>query len=108
MDLTTIITDIFNTIPWQTIMGIMFAAICIGVIKRYWDNLSSYLMFRSNKDLGKNVKVIVNGQEGFIVQATWRFIYVRIVASGNELIIPITKWTNQKWEICKNGKRSSS
>ena len=107
MDLTKIITDIFNTIPWQTIMGIMFAAICIGVMKRYYDNISSYLMFKSNKDLGKNVKVIVNGQEGFIVQATWRFLYVRLTSSGNELIIPITKWTNQKWEICKNGKKST-
>ena len=107
MDLTTIITDIFNMIPWQTLIGIFVAAVIVGIAKRYWDNLSSYLMFRSNKDLGKNVKVIVNGQEGFIVQITWRFIYVRIVESGNELIIPITKWTNQKWEICKNGKRSS-
>ena len=77
-----------------------------NVLKRYYDNLSSYLMFRSNKDLGKNVKVCINGQEGFITQITWRFIYVRLTESGNELIIPITKWTNQRWEIYKNGKRS--
>lgn len=83
----------------------MFAAICLGVIKRYYDNISSYLMFRSNKDLGKNVKVMVNGQEGFITQTTWRFIYVRLTESGNELIIPITKWPNQRWEIFKNGKQ---
>ena len=106
MDITAIFTDIFNSVPWKTLFSIFFAAICIGVIKRYYDNISSYLMFKSNKDLGKNVKVIVNGQEGFIVQATWKFIYVRLTESGNELIIPITKWTNQKWEICKNGKRS--
>ncbi len=104
MDLTTIITDIFNVVPWKAIAGIMFAAIVLAVIKRYYDNLSSYLMFRSNKDLGKNVKVMVNNKEGFITQITWRFIYVRLTESGNELIIPITKWANQKWEIFKNGK----
>ena len=106
MDLAQIILDIFNVIPWKVMFGLMFAAICIAVLKRYYDNISSYLMFRSNKDLGKNVKVIVNGKEGFIVQSTWRFIYVRLTESGNELIIPITTWTSQKWEICKNGKLS--
>jgi len=60
-------------------------------------------MFRSNKDLGKNVKVIVNGRAGYIVHYTWRFIYVRLTETGNELVIPITKWTSFTWEICRNG-----
>ena len=105
MDLTTIITDIFNNIPWKTLIGISVAAIIIGIARRYWSNVSSFLMFRSNKDLGKNVKVLINGQEGFITEVKWRFIYVRLTESGNELIIPITEWTKQKWEIFKNGNR---
>ena len=104
MDITTIFTDVFNTVPWKTIAGIISAAIFLAILKRYYDNISSYLMFRSNRDLGKNVKVCINGQEGFITQISWRFIYVRLIESGNELIIPITKWTNQRWEIYKNGK----
>jgi hypothetical protein len=103
MDLASIITDVINIIPWKVLTGMFFGAIFIGVLKRYYDNVSSFLMFRSNKDLGKNVKVLVNGKEGFIIQVTWRFIYVRLTESGNELVIPITKWTNQSWEIFKNG-----
>lgn len=97
------ILDILDTVPWALLLKLAVAAIILAIAKRYYDNISAYAMFRSNKDLGKNVRVIVNGQEGIIVQATWRFIYVRVKESGNEIIIPITKWTNQKWEIFKNG-----
>jgi len=100
-----VVFDTLNSIPWALLAKISLAAIIVAIAKRYYDNISAYAMFRSNKDLGKNVRVILNGQEGFITQATWRFIYVR-VKSGNEIIIPITKWTNQKWEIFKNGKDS--
>lgn len=103
MDFTTIITDIFNLVPWKTLTGISVAAILFGLAKRYWDNISSYMMFRSNKDLGKNVRVVVNGKEGFITEVKWRFIYVRLKESGNEMVIPTPKWPDQKWEICKNG-----
>jgi len=98
------ILDLVNSIDWPLLFKFSIAAIGFGAAKRYFDNISAYLFFRSNKDLGKNVKVMVNGQEGFIIQVTWRFIYVRLTESGNEMIIPITKWTNQKWEIYKNGK----
>lgn len=104
MDLTTIITDVFAVIPWKTLFGIFAAAILLALAKRYYDNISAYAMFRSNKDLGKNVRVVVNGKEGFITEVKWRFIYVRLKESGNEMVIPITKWADQKWEICKNGK----
>ena len=99
--------SVLNGIPWVFFLKASIVAIILGILKRYYDNWSSYAMFRSNKDLGKNVRVVLNGKEGFITQATWRFIYVRCTDSGNEAIIPITKWTNQKWEIVKNGKEST-
>ena len=99
------IIDALDSIQWALLFKISVAAIIVMVAKRYYDNISSYLMFRSNKDLGKNVKVIVNGKEGFIIQATWKFIYVKLTETGNELVIPITKWTNQTWEIFKNGNK---
>ena len=99
------IMDGLNAIEWVLLLKFSVVAIIIMVAKRYYDNISSYLMFRSNKDLGKNVRVMVNGKEGIITQATWKFIYVSLKESDNELIIPITKWTNQKWEIFKNGNK---
>jgi hypothetical protein len=91
-----------KVIPWTMILQFSAIAIVALIAKRYYDNLASYFMFRSNKDLGKNVKVIINGQEGHIMSYTWRFIYIKL-STGNELVIPISRWMMNKWEICKNG-----
>ncbi len=92
-----------KVIPWTLILQVSLIAILGMVAKKYYDNISSYYMFRANKDLGKNVKVIVDGRPGIITQFTWRFIYVKVEDTGNELIIPISRWTIYTWEICKNG-----
>ena len=92
-----------KVIPWTLILQVSAIAILGMIAKKYYDNISSYYMFRANKDLGKNVKVIVNGKPGYIVHYTWRFIYVKLEESGNELVIPITRWTVFTWEICRNG-----
>ena len=92
-----------KVIPWTLILQVSAIAILGMIAKKYYDNISSYYMFRANKDLGKNVKVIVNGKPGYIIHYTWRFIYVKLEESGNELVIPITRWTIFTWEICRNG-----
>ncbi len=99
-----ILFNIINEIPWGLLGGLSLVAIIFAIAKRYYDNIGAYWMFRSNKDLGKNVRVIVNGEEGFITQVNWKFIYIRMNSTGNELIIPITRWVMFRWEICKNGK----
>jgi hypothetical protein len=98
--------DIIAMIPWGTISGFAIAAILFAIAKKYYDNIAAYWMFRSNKDLGKNVRVVIDGEEGVISHVSWRFIYITIKSSGNELIVPITRWTTFRWEVFKNGKRS--
>jgi len=92
-----------SVIPWMMILQVSVVAIVALIAKKYYDNLSSYFMFRSNKDLGKNVKIIIDGDEGYIMHYTWRFIYIKLKSTSNELVIPITRWTSFRWEICKNG-----
>jgi hypothetical protein len=99
-----LILDAVNAIPWGPLAGLALAAVIFAISKKYYDNLAAYWMFRSNKDLGKNVRVMINGEEGLISQVTWRFIYIKIKSSGNELIIPITRWYTFRWEVFKNGK----
>lgn len=103
-----IIFDTITHIPWLLLLQLSVVGIVTLVLKRYYDNIASYLMFRANRDLGKNVKIKVNGQTGYIVHYTWRFIYVKLEESENELIIPITRWTVYNWEIIKNGKMKRS
>jgi len=98
------IFEAIGAINWLLLLKLAVVAVLALYFKRHFDNVASYMMFRSNKDLGKNVKVVINGKEGIITQVTWRFIYVKYTENGHELIIPITKWTNQRWEVCKNGK----
>jgi len=95
--------DTLDLVPWSLLIKLSIIGIIALIVKKHYDNISSYFMFRANRDLGKNVKVIVNGDAGYITYFTWKFIYVKLIESGNELVIPITKWTTYKWEICRNG-----
>ncbi|MBR9682661.1 MAG: hypothetical protein GOV02_03210 [Candidatus Aenigmarchaeota archaeon] len=96
--------DAINSIQWALLLKLAVVAVLGLYLKKHFDNFASYMMFRSNKDLGKNVKVLLDGREGFITQVSWRFIYVEFHDKSTERIIPITKWTSLKWEVCKNGK----
>ena len=100
-----ILLDVINSIPWGMIAGFSLAAVIFAIAKKYYDNLAAYWMFRSNKDLAKNVRVVIDEEEGIISQVTWRFIYITKKSSGNEQIIPITRWTTFKWEVFKNSKK---
>ncbi len=98
-----VLVETIKVIPWTVLLQLSIVAIIGLILKKYYDNISSYYMFRANKDLGKNVKIILNGRSGYIVHYTWRFIYVKMGDTGNEMIIPITRWTSYAWEIVKNG-----
>ena len=95
--------EALNAVPWTILLKFSVVAIIALILKRYFDNFASYFMFRANKDLGKNVKIRLNGRTGYIVQYSWRFIYVKAEDTGNEIVIPITRWTSYTWEICRNG-----
>ena len=92
-----------KVIPWALLLQVSGVAIIALIAKKYYDNISSYYMFRANKDLGKNVKIIIDGRPGYIIHYTWRFIYVKLTDTNNELIIPITRWTYYTWEVVRNG-----
>jgi len=94
--------DTIKIIPWSMLLQFSVIAVVVLIAKKYYDNFSSYFMFRANRDLGKNVKVIVDGQPGYIINYTWRFIYVKL-EDNNELIIPITRWVYYTWIVIRNG-----
>ena len=96
--------ETIKLIPWTMLLQLSVVAVIAMVLKRYYDNIAAYFMFLANKDLGKNVKVKVDGETGYIVHHTWRFIYVKLQKNGNERLIPIHRWTMYNWEIIKNGK----
>ncbi len=96
-----ILLNTIQTIPWVILLQISVVVVIGLFLKKFYDNLSSYLMFRSNTDIGINVKVKINGKCGYIVKYNWRFIYIKLKEDENVLIIPINRWAIQSWEICK-------
>ena len=95
--------DTVKVIPWTLLLQFSVVAIVVLIAKKYYDNFSSYFMFRANKDLGKNVKIIIDGKPGYINLYTWRFIYIKLTDTDNELIIPITRWMFHDWIVVRNG-----
>jgi hypothetical protein len=66
----------------------------------------AYAAFRANRDIGKNVKLIIKNREAIITHFTVRFIHIRFKDNKNELIIPMRRWESIDWEIVKNGQLS--
>ena len=84
---------------WWALLQLSGIAIIVLVLKKIYDSLAAWLMFRSNKDIGKNVRIVLNGREAIITHFTWRFIFIRFQDNGNEKIIPMGKWHNDRdWE----------
>jgi len=77
--------------------------VVIALLHKLLKSVAAYLSFRANKDIGKNVKIMVKGREAMITHFTIRFIFLRFKDNRNEMIIPMGKWENLDWELIKNG-----
>lgn len=105
--LTKEVIDIVNAIKpelWWMLAKLSGVLIAVAVLKKIYDSIAAWLMFRSNKDIGKNVRIVLNNREAIITHFTWRFIFIRFKDNGNEKIIPMRKWYDYEWEVIKNGK----
>lgn len=87
-----------DAMPWWLIFKTGIVFVCLLTLKQLIDNVVSYIMFVTNKDFNKNVKVIVNGKKGIIMDYNIRNIFIK-VEGGNTMIIPITRWKLQQWEV---------
>ena len=89
---------------WWTLLQFSGIAIVVLIAKKIYDMVAAYMMFRSNKDISKNVRIVLNGREAIVTHFTWRFIFIRFKDNGNEMIVPMSRWYVYQWEIIKNGK----
>lgn len=89
--------DVFPPL-WSIAWKALFFIIIIYVFKHLGESLASYLMFKSLKKIGCNVRVKVNDRDAYITEYNWRWIYLR-TQGGNELLIPMKKWHTYQWEL---------
>jgi len=102
------IQDIFIQIKPElmwTLLQSSIIAIAIMLGYKVYQSMAAYLSFRSNKDIGKNVKIIFKGREAIITHFTIRFIFLRFKDNNNEMIIPMSRWEIHDWEVVKNGEK---
>ena len=92
---------------WYLLIQSM-ATVAIGmVIYKTIQALVAYLFLRFDKELGKNVGVVVDGKKGYIVHISIRHLIIKFdenngdIHSGNELLIPITQVGSRAWEIIR-------
>ena len=100
------IRDIITAIKpelWWTLGQVFIIGLAVITLRNIWVTLAAYIAFRTNKDIGKHVKVSIKGREGIITHFTIRFIFIRFKDNHNELIIPMRLWENRDWELIKNG-----
>lgn len=103
--LTEALNKVFQAQLIWVLLKTSIIAIITMVFYNVYRSIATYISFRSNHDLGKNVKLMINGREGFITHYTIRFIHVRLQDTKNELIIPMKKWEDHDWIIIKNGNK---
>lgn len=97
-----IITQVKPELLWMLGQGSV-VAIAILMLHKLLKSVAAYISFRTNKDIGKNVKIIIKNREAIITHFTIRFIFLRFKDNGNEMIVPMGKWENLDWELIKNG-----
>jgi hypothetical protein len=100
------VVEIFNAISpelWVMFFKGLGIAIVLMILNNFKTNLAAYFMFRTNKNLGKNVKIRFNGRDAMITHYDWRFIYITFLDTHTEALVHITTWQKQKWEVYKNG-----
>jgi len=88
-----------------TLIQTSIIAIAIIMLHKVLKSVAAYISFRTNKDIGKNVKIVIKNREAMITHFTIRFIFLRFKDNGNEMIVPMGKWENLDWELIKNGRK---
>ena len=103
---TKVIIEIFNAIKpelWWMFFQALGVTVVLIILKNINTNLAAYFMFRTNKNIGRNVKIKFNGRDAIITNYDWRFIYIKYLDTHTEALVHITKWQSQTWEVYKNG-----
>lgn len=107
-----IVTAVAPELWYLLVQGLATVAIGLALYKLL-NAIVSYYFVRFDKELGKNVGVIINDRRGYIAHISLRHLIVKFddtikpcgdnedVHSGNELLIPITQVASRVWEIIR-------
>ena len=90
---------------WYTLGQLLVAALCVMLVRKGLQNFAAYLIFKSNKELAKNVKVMWGGKECVIMDFNYRHVHLKELDGGNKIILPMIKANTYEWEIIRHRER---
>jgi hypothetical protein len=109
-----LVTAVAPELWWILVQSLATVAIMLSIYK-VLNSIVSYFFVRFDKELGKNVGVVIEGRKGYIAHISMRHLIIKYdeiphspecgeapdVHSGNELLIPINSVLSRSWEIIR-------
>lgn len=87
---------------WVLFLQATATVILTLIVYQLLRNVAAYITLRFDKEFGKNVKVIYDGQIAMVIDVNIRRLTLKL-ENGNDVLIPITKVGQISWEIIRNG-----
>ena len=103
-----IILDIITSIKpelWWTLIQLSVVLLIAIIFKKGLQNMASFLIFKWNKELAKNVIVEWNGRECVLMDYNWRYVHLKELDGGNKIILPMVKANVYEWVIVRRKER---
>ena len=102
------ILDIVQSIKpelWWTLFQLSTVVFIAMLIKKGLNNLAAYLIFKWNKEVGKNVKIVHKGKECIVMDYNYRYVHLKVLDGGNKVILPMIDTGGMSWEIVRDSDR---
>lgn len=90
---------------WLFVQMIATAIISLALYKLI-NQMVNYFFIRFDKEISKNVGVVIDKREAYIAHISFRHLIVRFDDNGNEMIIPLAKVMSERWEIIRRIKKN--
>jgi len=87
---------------WVLFLQATATVILTLIVYQLLRNVAAYITLRFDKEFGKNIKVIFEGEEALVIDVNMRRLTLKR-QNGNDVLIPITKVGQMSWEIVRNG-----
>ena len=104
--MNTEILNIINHVESEAfwlLLKLILAGIILLVIKALVEKIVAYLLFRWNKNLGKGVRVFIQGQQGEIKDYNLSCIFIH--TQDRIIIVNMRRWVFEKIALVKDNEK---
>ena len=93
-EMVTAITPDLSWLFIRCLATVLIVMVFYSIIR----NAAAHVMVRIDKELSKNVRVVYEGEKGYIAHIGYRHMVIRL-KGGNEVLVPIQRVGSMTWII---------